>query len=426
MKEIKTISVKCESQDLKNIAELTELQGSLKSRTDIDFDKIKLSIIKYGFSFPFFYTCLDGKNYILDGHGRFATLCKMQKDGYIIPDLPCVKVECKDLKEAKQKLLRLNSQYGKMTKESVLEFAEDIDLNFEEIALPDTVIDFSEGEEPEETEGDDEAPEVDEKSEPVSKRGEMYELGNSILMCGDSTSAEDVARLMGGDKADITFTSPPYNAGCTPTETKMNKTSKYEGENTDNKSETEYAKFLNDYLSLSLEYSQYSFMNIQSLSNNKIAIIDTLYENKEKFADVLIWDKLNGQPAMANNVLNSVFEFIYVFSKKGNRAIGTKKFRGTIDNILHISKQNKNEFAKEHNATFPVEFAEFFVKNFSEKMVYEPFGGSGTTLIACEKNNRACRCMELSERYCDVIRKRYTKWCKENNKPLSSGCLADD
>lgn len=143
MKEIKMISIKCESNDNKNIAELTELQGSLKRRTDIDYDKIKLSIIKYGFSFPFFYSCLDGKNYILDGHGRFATLCKMQKDGYIIPNLPCVKVECKDLKEAKQKLLRLNSQYGKMTKESVLEFAEDIDLNFEEIALSDAVIDFS-------------------------------------------------------------------------------------------------------------------------------------------------------------------------------------------------------------------------------------------------------------------------------------------
>lgn len=423
MKEIKTISVKCDTKDTLNIAEMTELQGKLKARNDVDYDKIKLSIVKYGFSFPFFVWKSD-KNYILDGHGRFETLCRMQKDGYLIPDVPVVFVEAKDMKEAKQKLLRLNSQYGKMTKESVLEFAEDIDLNFDEIALPDTVIDFSDqSEEPAETEGDDEAPEVDEKEEPVSKRGEMYELGNSILMCGDSTDAEDVARLMGGEKACITFTSPPYNAGCTPTETKMNKTSKYEGENTDNKSETEYAKFLNDYLSLSLEYSQYSFMNIQSLSNNKIAIIDTLYENKEKFADVLIWDKLNGQPAMANNVLNSVFEFIYVFSKKGNCAIGTKKYRGTIDNILHISKQNKNEFAKEHNATFPVEFAEFFVKNFSEKMVYEPFGGSGTTLIACEKNNRACRCMELSEKYCDVIRRRYTKWCLANNKPLTSGCL---
>ena len=423
MKQIKTISIKCETKDYLDWHNITEFQGGLKIRDEADIEKAKTSILKYGWSFPFFIWVSGKTNYCLDGHARIKVLKALEEEGYLIPELPVVYIQAKNKTEAKQKLLRLNSNFGHFTKESVLEFASDIDLNFDEIALPDSVIDFTDAEEPQETEGDDEAPEVDEKSEPVSKRGEMYELGNSILMCGDSTSAEDVARLMGGEKADITFTSPPYNAGCTPTETKMNKTSKYEGENTDNKSETEYAKFLNDYLSLSLEHSQFSFMNIQSLSNNKIAIIDTLYENKEKFADVLIWDKLNGQPAMANNVLNSVFEFIYVFSKKGNRAIGTKKYRGTIDNILHISKQNKNEFAKEHNATFPVEFAEFFVKNFSEKMVYEPFGGSGTTLIACEKNNRVCRCMELSERYCDVIRKRYTKWAKENNRPITSGCL---
>jgi site-specific DNA-methyltransferase (adenine-specific) len=310
-----------------------------------------------------------------------------------------------------------------MTKESVLEFAEDIDLNFDEIALPDSVIDFTDATEPQETEGDDEVPEVDEKSEPVSKRGEMYELGNSILMCGDSTNAEDVARLMGGEKADITFTSPPYNAGFSPSEIGTGKTSKYEGENTDDKSTEEYRKFLNDYLALSLEHSQFSFMNIQSLSGNKIALIECLNDNKEVFADTIIWDKINSQPAMAHKVLNSVFEYVHIFSKNASRAIGVKDFRGTVNNIIHISRQTKNEYAKEHNATFPVEFAEFFVKNFSEKMVYEPFGGSGTTIIACEKNNRACRCMELSERYCDVIRRRYTQWAKENGKPITSGCL---
>jgi uncharacterized protein YlaN (UPF0358 family) len=72
----------------------------------------------------------------------------MQKDGYLIPPLPVVYIQCKNKTEAKQKLLRLNSQYGKMTKESVLEFAEDIDLNFDEIALPDSVIDFTEEEIP--------------------------------------------------------------------------------------------------------------------------------------------------------------------------------------------------------------------------------------------------------------------------------------
>lgn len=151
MKQIKTISIKCETSETLEIAEMTEMQGGLKERTDIDYDKIKLSICKFGFSFPFFIWKSGNKNYLIDGHGRFATLCKMQKDGYLIPPLPVVYIQCKNKTEAKQKLLRLNSQYGKMTKESVLEFAEDIDLNFDEIALPDTTIDFS-SEEVEDTE----------------------------------------------------------------------------------------------------------------------------------------------------------------------------------------------------------------------------------------------------------------------------------
>lgn len=143
MKNIQTISIKCDNEKTLELAEMTELQGGLKERTDIDYDKIKLSIIKYGFSFPFYIWKSGKTNYILDGHGRFETLCRMQKDGYIIPPLPVFYIKAKDKAEAKQKLLRLNSQYGKMTKESVLEFAEDIDLNFDEIALPDTTIDFA-------------------------------------------------------------------------------------------------------------------------------------------------------------------------------------------------------------------------------------------------------------------------------------------
>ena len=210
MKNIQTISIKCDNEKTLELAEMTELQGGLKERTDIDYDKIKLSIIQYGFSFPFYIWKSGKTNYILDGHGRFETLCRMQKDGYIIPPLPVFYIKAKDKAEAKQKLLRLNSTYGKMTKESVLEFAEDIDLNFDEIALPDSVIDFSDAEEPQETEGDDDIPDIDEKEKPNSERGCLYELGNSILMCGDSTSAEDVARLMGGEKADMVFTDPPY------------------------------------------------------------------------------------------------------------------------------------------------------------------------------------------------------------------------
>lgn len=143
MKNIKTISIKCDCKDLLKIEDMTVMQGGLKERTDADYEKIKKSILTYSFSFPFFIWQSGKTNWLIDGTGRYQTLCKMQKDGYIIPPLPVVYIQCKNKTEAKQKLLRLNSQYGKMTKESVLEFAEDIDLNFDEIALPDTTIDFA-------------------------------------------------------------------------------------------------------------------------------------------------------------------------------------------------------------------------------------------------------------------------------------------
>ena len=143
MKNIKTISIKCDCKDFLKLEDMTVMQGNLKERNDTDYEKIKKSILTYSFSFPFFIWKSGKTNYLIDGTGRHSCLLRMQEEGYIIPDLPVVYISCKDKKDAKQKLLRLNSQYGKMTKESVLEFAEDIDLNFDEIALPDTTIDFA-------------------------------------------------------------------------------------------------------------------------------------------------------------------------------------------------------------------------------------------------------------------------------------------
>lgn len=150
MKQIKTISIACDTKDFLKLEDMTVMQGGLKIRDDSDYEKIKKSILKYKFSFPFFiYKDKKGKNLLVDGTGRHDCLLKMQKEGYIIPELPVCYIQCRDLKEAKEKLLRLNSQFGRMTKESVLTFAEDIDLNFDEIALPNTVIDFTEEEIPE-------------------------------------------------------------------------------------------------------------------------------------------------------------------------------------------------------------------------------------------------------------------------------------
>ena len=197
MKQIKTFKIACETKDYIDWHNITEFQGGLKIRDEADVQKAKTSILKYGWSFPFFGWVSGKTTYCLDGHARIKVLQELEAEGYIIPELPIVYIQAKNKTEAKQKLLRLNSNYGHFTKESVLEFVNDIEINFDEIALPDTTIDFSDQiEETPETKDDDEVPEVQEEA--VSKRGEMYELGNSILMCGDSTNAEDVARLMGG------------------------------------------------------------------------------------------------------------------------------------------------------------------------------------------------------------------------------------
>lgn len=275
----------------------------------------------------------------------------------------------------------------------------------------DVPVDWGNDAESKEMEKEAEEDDFDEEKdavEPICRRGDIWMLGQHTLMCGDSTSEEDVARLMNGEKADVCFSSPPYNAGTTATESAMGKKTKYNG-NDDNKTHSEYLKFLNQYIQIALKNSTYVFVNVQSISNNKIALIEVLYDNKEKYADTIIWDKIHGQPAMAENVMNSVFEYIHIFSEKANRAIGTIKFRGTIDNVIHLSAQRKNEYSKIHNATFSVEFASYFVKNFAKNSVLDLFGGTGTTLIACEQLDRKCYMMELDPHYCDVIIARWEK-----------------
>ena len=521
MKEIKTIQIKCETKDYLKLEDMTVMQGNLKLREDADYEKIKKSILTYSFSFPFFIWKSGKTNYLIDGTGRFNCLLKMQnEEGYLIPELPVVYIQCKNKTEAKQKLLRLNSQYGKMTRESVLEFAEDIDLNFDEIALPDTTIDFTDAEAPQETEGDDEAPEVDEKSEPVSKRGEMYELGNSILMCGDSTSAEDVARLMGGEKADMVFTDPPYG---------MKKEN--EGVANDNLNFDDLLEFNKKWIALSFEHlkdvgSWYCWGIDEPLMDIYSNILKPMAkENKITFRNLLTWDKGSGQgensedyrmyaiadekclfvmagvqgfntnadhyfegwepirdyllnsrlamgwdvPTMKRIVGHSdlsrdhwtsksqfnmptreVYNKMKVEAERQRKEKGkdndafkreyddikreyykTRSYFNNTDEIKNNvwkfkrTSGEERESAGGHATPKPIDLCARAINTSSRKgeLVLDFFGGSGSTLIACEKLERKCRMIELEPKWCDVIRRRYTKWCLANNKPLTSGCL---
>lgn len=256
---------------------------------------------------------------------------------------------------------------------------------------------------------------IPDKVEPKTKPGDLYILGRHRLLCGDSTNIQHFEKLMNGEKADITFTSPPYNVGNTPKES-----GKYLN-NTDDKSDEEFLNFLTDFASLCITFSQFVFVNIQSLSGNKIALIDFLHKMKEFYADTIIWDKETAQPAMAHNVLNLQFEYIHILSQKANRSIGTKEFRGTISNIYKLQSKKDKAYSEIHKATFPVGFAEFFIDQFSTESVLEPFGGTGTTMIAAEKLGRKSYLMELDPKYCDIIVERWEKYTGQTAKLIPSG-----
>ena len=136
------IKVKCDVKDTLELDELSDFQGNLKERGDADFEKIQKSIKKHGFSFPFFVWKKGKTNFVLDGHGRLGALRRMAAGGETIPPLPVVYVKCKDEAEAKEILLKLNSQYGKMTAESVKDFLGDLEIDFENLALPGGFLDL--------------------------------------------------------------------------------------------------------------------------------------------------------------------------------------------------------------------------------------------------------------------------------------------
>lgn len=367
-------------------------------RNDEAVKYVAASIEKFGFKQPI---VIDKDGIIVAGHTRYKAAKKLN-----LKAVPCIVAD--DLTDEQIKAYRLAD--NKVAEKAEWDFdllSEELDALFNFDMSEFGFDDLNEDEEMSEVVEDEFEAELPE--EPKAKLGDIYQLGRHRLMCGDSTDKSMVELLMDGNKADIAFSSPPYNAGTTATETAMGKTTKYNG-NDDNKSECEYIEFLNAYLERAIEHSEYVFMNVQSIANNKIALIDVLYNNKERYADTIIWDKIHGQPAMAENVMNSVFEYIHIFSQKANRAVGTIQFRGTVDNILHLQSQRKNEYSDIHNATFSVEFASHFIRNFAKESVLDQFGGTGTTLIACEQLNRNCYMMELDPKYIDVIISRWEQF----------------
>jgi DNA modification methylase len=242
------------------------------------------------------------------------------------------------------------------------------------------------------------------------KAGDLWQIGEHRLLCGDSTKKEDVGRVMGEEKAQMCFTSPPYNAGVSA---KLRGNTNigdnlYGNKYDDNKTQPEYLKLLQGFTDCAFAVCDYLFVNIQVLAGNKIAFLDYWHANADKFADVAIWDKVNAAPAAAQRVMDSRFEFVLIFSHNPNRAIGTKEFRGMVHNVYSGKPQRNNENAAVHAATFPIDFPSHFIDTFtnSAELILDPFIGTGTTMVACQNLNRKCRGIEISPAYCAVILQR--------------------
>lgn len=387
--------------------------------------QIAASIKEFGFRQPIL---VDGVG-IIAGHGR---LLAAQKLG--LNKVPTI--DCSDMTASQKKAyiiadnkLALNAGWDtSMLSLELQELKDDIDLSLlgfdadELDALLNPI---------EETEGltdEDAVPDV--PDEPKTKLGDIYILGNHRLMCGDSTSIDAVDNLMNGQKADLCFTSPPY-----ADQREYNGGKELSTEHLATFIRTASDKV--NYFAINLGYSRKNG-EVDCYWNN---YIEEAKNCGLKMLSWNIWDRsgFGYTIGQATAMFTIDHEWIFVFGKNAkelnktleNKQKGVAK-KGTIrqkngettpvftetHSHRQIGTVVKNDVARyvggdhSHPAMFPVELVETYLLAMTnpKNNIYEPFCGSGTTLIAAEKNDRKCYGMELDPKYCDVIVKRWEEF----------------
>jgi DNA modification methylase len=250
---------------------------------------------------------------------------------------------------------------------------------------------------------------------PITVLGDLYEIGEHRLLCGDSTDSDAVAKLMNGQKADMVFTSPPYNSGDVAMRGggkfafgKTGAKTLYENYK-DDKTPQEYFDFcisiLNN-ISLIVNELHSIFWNVSYNANSrddygKIVFADV---NPFRVKETIIWNKGVAIPITSEGILSRNSEFIFLMSN-GNKYLTNQKIgeHSVYWNTWNISSSGSQK--NEHKACFPVELPFKAIEDFSksDSIIYEPFTGSGTTIVAAQQLKRKCYGMELDPKYCDVI-----------------------
>jgi DNA modification methylase len=395
--------------EMVDIEALIPYARNARTHSEQQVTQIAASIREFGFNNP---VLIDGQTTIIAGHGRVLGAKKLGLDR-----VPCIRLT--HMTDAQRRAyiladnrIALNSGWDDAMLALELQGLETdgLDLGlmgFDEAELQKLLqgMDL-----PAEQINEDEIPEV--PVDPVTKPGDLWTLGKHRLLCGDSTKAEDVARLMAGAKADLCFTSPPYNLGSSVSLRNGARKSMQSAYNEDNDNDARgWVGLMRGFMAIAIRSCSVVAINVQMLAGNKIAFLSLFGEYAEHTIDIAVWCKTNAQPAMADRVMTSAFEFVWLLSpdKKPTRAISTASFpRGTFSNVFESGTASGHD-ASVHGAVFPLAVASHFINGMSQPAgaVYEPFCGSGTTLIAAEQLGRKCYGMEISPQYCDVIVKRW-------------------
>lgn len=266
-----------------------------------------------------------------------------------------------------------------------------------EVAISEVVLDIPDpDEEPEE----DEAPDVDEVAEPQSKPGAIYQLGAHRLMVGDSTKGEDVKTLLGGVKADMVFTDPPYAL--------FGNSTGVAGVADDKMTRPFFlALFKNIRDNTKLFAHIYTCCDWHSAFSLQAMAAESGLTEK----NLIVWDKGDGG---VGAMYQQCYEFVWFHA---NSPLKTKtsgsnlKGERVVNGKPNIWRHSRVSKGRVHNAQKPVEMIANAIKNSSDKggIVLDIFGGSGSTLIAADQVGRACYMMEIDPKYADVIRKRYAQ-----------------
>ncbi len=392
--------------------------NTLKEKKNRDVSGLKQSILALGYNVPMFIW-LEGK-YIVDGAGRVLALDLLEYEGYTIPDLPYLPILAKNKQEAKQKVIAISSMYGVITKDTFAEFILDMgemDLGFANIpGLVMEEIDWNPKEKKEYEVKEDEAPDV--PVVPKSKVGDMYQLGRHRVLCGDALDNTAVTTLMGGKKADIFLTDPPYNVAYN-NDSAQNLKARRRRQDTltimnDKMEDSKFREFLRSaFLNANLFLKAGGVFYIFHADAEGYNFRGACNDVEWKIRECLIWAK--NVFVMGRQDYHWKHEPILYGWKEGAAHLWNSDRKQTT--LLEFDRPSKSI---EHPTMKPVKLIAYLLQNNTVEgnIVLDTFGGGGSALVAAEQTGRACYTMELDPRYVDVIVERWEKLTGKNAKKL--------